>query len=454
MNELKQKLRVSTDGAAQSTGAAGGEVGPGPRSRMLYDDACALMPGGVSSPVRAFRAVGGTPVFISRAAGSRIADVDGNVYVDYIGGWGALVCGHAAPSIVRSIAREALRGVPFGTSTAHEINLARRLMDALPSLERMRFVSTGTEAVMSALRVARAATSRPLVLKFDGAYHGHADVVLAAAGSGLLTSGLASSPGVPMEVAVLTVSVPYNDAEAVRSVLAEVDPKIAAVIVEPVAANMGVVPPVAGFLEELREVTTRRGSLLIFDEVITGFRVGWGGAQGRYGVQPDLTCLGKIIGGGLPAAAYGGRADLLSLLAPEGPVYQAGTYSGHPLAMRAGCETLKILQSPGTYERLEFLGGMLETGLHEAAIRRGIPLTVNRVGSMLTPFFTAAPVTDLASARRSDTDAYSRFFHIMLQQGVLLPPSQFEAWFVSLAHDEQMITSTISKCEKALAEIA
>lgn len=407
---------------------------PMKRSREAFRRALRVLPGGVDSPVRAFGAVGGTPVFVRWGAGARVADVDGNVYVDYVGSWGPLILGHADPAVVRAVARRAASGLTFGACTEMETALAEEVRDAFPSMERVRFVSTGTEAVMSAVRLARAATRRDGVVKFAGGYHGHADGMLVSAGSGAITFGVPSSPGVPKAVARLTSVLPYNDLGAVRKRL---DRTFAAVLVEAVAGNMGVVPPAPGFLEGLRSLCTRHGALLIFDEVITGFRVARGGAQALYGVQPDLTVLGKILGGGLPAAAYGGPARIMKLLAPVGPVYQAGTLSGNPLAMEAGLQTLKRLRDRRVYERLERLGARLQIGLE------GLGLTVNRVGSMLTPFFAKWPVTDLASAMRSDTKAYARFFRGMLARGVMLPPSQFEAWFVSTAHTEGMVDATV-----------
>ncbi len=421
----------------------------GPRSQALHAEARTLMPGGVSSPVRAFRAVGGTPLFIERGQGPHVVDADGRTFIDYIGSWGSLIAGHAHPAVVHAVIDAVRLGLGFGAPTAAEVELARLLVEAVVSVERVRFVSTGTEATMSAMRLARASTGRSLIVKFDGAYHGHADALLACAGSGLLTLGMSASPGVPEQVAALTLTVPYNDSAAIRAVFAARGREIAAVIVEPVAGNMGVVPPAPGFLETVREVSTAAGALLTFDEVITGFRVAWGGAQAAYGIRPDLTCLGKIIGGGLPAAAYGGRSDLMAHVAPEGPVYQAGTLSGNPVAMRAGIETLRLLQGQESYQRLEWLGASLEAGLSAAARRRAVTLTINRVGSMLTPFFSAGPVVDYASARRADTTQYARFFHAMLAHGVLVPPSQFEAWFVSLAHDEATIEATIQAADDA-----
>ena len=423
------------------------------RSKALYAEAQALMPGGVSSPVRAFGAVGGSPIFIERGEGARVVDADGRTYIDYISAWGPLILGHAHPAVVRAVADAALLGFGFGSPTAPEIELARMIVDAVPSVERVRFVSTGTEATMSALRLARAVAGRSVIVKFEGAYHGHADALLSRAGSGLMTYGLPASPGVPEQIAALTLTLPYNDADAVRTLFAARGGEIAAIIVEPAAGNMGVVPPAPDFLETLREVTETAGAVLIFDEVITGFRVAWGGAQSRYGIRPDLTCFGKIIGGGLPAAAYGGRKDLMLQVAPEGPVYQAGTLSGNPLAMRAGAATLRQLQGQEVYQRLETLGAMLEIGLRDAAHRRHINLTVNRISSMLTPFFTTGPVTDYASARHADVGAYARFFHAMLAQGIFVPPSQFEAWFVSLAHDEATIHATIQAADEAFTAV-
>jgi glutamate-1-semialdehyde 2,1-aminomutase len=390
---------------------------------------------------------------IAAGDGARVTDVDGRAYWDYVQAWGPLILGHAHPQVVGAVVEAARLGLGFGAPTAAEVELARLIVEAMPSVERVRFVTSGTEATMSALRLARAATGRGLIVKFEGGYHGHADALLARAGSGLLTYGLPSSPGVPEEIAALTVTLPYNDAGAVRAFCDARGGAVAAVVVEPVAGNMGVVPPAPGFLEALREQTAAAGSLLIFDEVITGFRLGWSGAQGRFRISPDLTCLGKIIGGGLPAAAYGGRADLMGQVAPAGPVYQAGTLSGHPLAMRAGAETLRLLRRPGAYERLESLGAALEAGLRDAAARRGLPLTINRVGSILTPFFSPGPITDSPSAQRADIRAYARFFHEMLARGVLIPPSQFEAWFLSLAHDEVAVEETVRAADAALAQV-
>lgn len=423
-------------------------------SEALYAEACRLMPAGVNSPVRAYGAVGGTPPFVARGAGSRVWDVDGHEYVDYVGSWGPLIVGHAHPAVVRGVIETASLGSSFGAPTPLEVALARAVIDAVPSMERLRMVSSGTEATMSALRLSRAATGRRLVVKFDGCYHGHVDSLLARAGSGVLTFARAavdggaspdsvpSSAGVPPEVAALTLVVPFNDPEALRVLFEARGSEIASVIVEPIPGNMGVVPPRAGFLELLRDVCRDAGALLIFDEVITGFRVGRGGAQARYGVRPDLTCLGKVIGGGFPVGAYGGREDMMRQIAPLGPVYQAGTLSGNPVAMRAGLETLRLLDE-AAYRHLDELGAALADGLASAARRAETPLVVNRVGSMLTPFFTDAPVTDVASAQRADAGRYARFFHGLRSRGVMVPPSQFEAWFVSLAHTDADVRQTV-----------
>jgi glutamate-1-semialdehyde 2,1-aminomutase len=403
-------------------------------SERLFKRAQELMPGGVNSPVRAWQAVGLTPRLIARGAGARVYDVDGNSYLDLVASWGPLILGHAHPKVVAAVQEAAARGTSFGASTPGEVELAELLVEAVPGLEMVRLVNSGTEAAMSALRLARGATGRPRVLKFDGCYHGHADSFLVAAGSGVLTQAIPGSPGVPQEIAGLTLSAPYNDLEAVRQAVRRHPGEIAAIMVEPVAGNMGVVPPRPGFLDGLREVCDQDGSLLIFDEVITGFRAAWGGAQTRYGVRPDLTCLGKIIGGGLPVGAYGGRRDLMSQMAPSGTIYQAGTLSGNPVAVAAGLATLKALQQPGTYESLEEKGAWLAGELTRSAARAGAPITINRVGSMLTVFFTEGPVADLDGAKKADLGRFQRFFQGMLAEGVYLPPSQFEAWFVSLAH--------------------
>ncbi len=413
------------------------------RSESLFQSAQRLIPGGVNSPVRAFRGVGGTPFFVARGSGARIEDVDGRSYIDFLGSWGPLILGHAAPAVVEALSEAARRGTSYGAPTAAEVEMAELITRAVPSMEMVRLVSSGTEAAMSAIRLARGATGRDLVVKFDGCYHGHADSLLVKAGSGGLTFGVPDSRGVPASLAALTMALPFNDLGSVSRFMAERGHEVAVVVVEPVAGNMGVVPPAPGYLSGLRELCTRLGALLLFDEVITGFRVAHGGAQSLYGVRPDLTCLGKIIGGGLPVGAYGGRRDLMEQVAPLGGVYQAGTLSGNPLAVAAGMATLRALEDPAAYRRLEAQGARLEAGLAEAAKRAGVPLTVNRVGSMLTGFFTDGPVVDLATAKHSDTGRYGRFFHGMLERGVFLAASQFEAAFVSLAHTEEDLDSAV-----------
>ncbi len=423
------------------------------RSQELFQKALRLMPGGVNSPVRAFRAVGGDPVFIAGGKGSSIADVDGGNYIDYVLSWGPLILGHCHPEVVEALARVIETGTSFGACTAAEVELAERLREAYPSIERVRLVNSGTEATLSALRVARAATGRDKILKFEGCYHGHGDSLLVKAGSGVATLGLPDSPGVPRALAELTVTLPFNDPAALEEAFRVHGNQLAAAIIEPVVGNSGCIPPHAGFLEKLRKLTAEQGTVLILDEVMTGFRVAYGGAQELYGIQPDLATLGKIIGGGLPVGAYGGKASLMDWVAPAGPVYQAGTLSGNPLAVAAGLKTLEILRRPGTYEQLEVIAEKLASGLAAAAAKVGVPLTVNRVGSMFTCFFTSDPVTDYASAKRSDTVKFACFFRSLLEGGVYFPPSQFEAAFVSTAHSEADVTLTLAAATKAFDEI-
>jgi glutamate-1-semialdehyde 2,1-aminomutase len=431
---------------ATLTVAPGTSVGQAELVRRALD----LFPGGVNSPVRAFRSVGRPPLVLQRGQGPRVQDADGRWYVDYIGAWGPAILGHAHPTVVEAVREAALAGFALGATSPREVELGEAIRAAIPSMERMRFTSSGTEAAMSALRLARGATGRDLVLKFAGGYHGHSDGLLVEAGSGLATLAMPGSAGVPEPVARETVVVPINDLAAVRAAFDAYPGAIAAVIVEPVAANVGVIAPAAGFLEGLREVTSAHGALLVFDEVITGFRVAHGGAQARYGVRPDLTVLGKIVGGGMPVGAYGGRRDLMALIAPEGPVYQAGTLSGHPLTMAAGAATLARLD-PSAYDRLEATGAALETGLRDAAHAAGRTVAISRVGSLLTVFFRDGVPTTTDEAMASDRDAYARFFGAMLDDGVLLPPSQFEAWFISLAHDATAIAATVDAARKAFA---
>jgi glutamate-1-semialdehyde 2,1-aminomutase len=422
------------------------------KSRKLFARASSILPGGVDSPVRAFQAVGSTPLFISRASGARIRDVDGNTYVDYVMSWGPLLHGHAPRGLVRAISAAAKHGTSFGAPSALEHELGARVRTLMPSLERVRFVSSGTEAAMSAIRVARAFTNRARIIKFAGCYHGHADAFLVKAGSGALTLGIPTSPGVTPSVAGDTLIARYNDLQSVDALIREHGASIAALIVEPIAGNIGVVPPADGFLRGLRDRCTANGSLLIFDEVISGFRAAPGGAQAIFDITPDLTCLGKIIGGGLPVGAYGGRADVMSLVAPAGPVYQAGTLSGNPVAMTAGLWALQRLL-PGLYKELARRGGLLAAGLAAAAREAGVPLQVNAFGSLVTPFFTNEPVRDYESAVRSNTAAYATFFNAMLARGIYPPPSQFEAWFLSAAHTDRDIAKTIAAARSSMKEV-
>jgi glutamate-1-semialdehyde 2,1-aminomutase len=424
------------------------------KSRALFAEAAALLPGGVDSPVRAFKAVGGEPLFIERGEGAWLYDVDGNRYIDYVLSWGPLVLGHSHPAVVKAVGEAAARGTSFGAPSALETELARLVHGLVPSVELIRFVNSGTEAVMSALRLARAFTGRDKIVKFAGGYHGHADLLLVQAGSGAATLGLPDSPGVPRAVTADTLSCAYNDLEGLKRIFAANRGTIAAVIVEPVAGNMGVVLPEPEFLPGLRELTRADGALLVLDEVMTGFRVSLGGAQAKYGIVPDLTVLGKVIGGGLPVGAYGGRREIMKLVAPSGPVYQAGTLSGNPLAMSAGIATLKELAAPGVWQRLEQRTAELADGLSAAARSAGVPLQVARAGSMFGAFFSSRPVRDWESAKTSDTQRFSRWFWKMLEQEVYLAPSQFEAGFVSTAHGTAEVEATLKAARAALAVIS
>ena len=424
------------------------------RSTVLFQNSQKVIPGGVNSPVRACKAVGTLPRFIHRAEGCRLFDADDNAYIDYVGSWGPMILGHRHPAVIQAITEALARGTSFGAPTDLEMELACRVIEAVPSVEMLRMVNSGTEATMSAVRLARGATGRDIIIKFDGCYHGHADTLLVDAGSGVATLNIPGSPGIPASVVQHTLSLPYNDAEAVRSVMAEKGKDVAAIIVEPVAGNMGMVPPASGFLETLREVTQENGSLLIFDEVMCGFRVAYGGAQSLYDIRPDLTCFGKIIGGGLPVGAYGGRKDIMSQIAPEGAVYQAGTLSGNPVAMAAGLATLEQLRQPGVYDTLEKRSGRLAEGLAEAARRNGVPASFNRVGSMLGMFFTDRTVENFETAKTSDLTRFGRYYREMLDAGIYLAPSQFEACFVSLAHDDEAIAQTIRAADVSLAALS
>ncbi|HXR65695.1 MAG TPA: glutamate-1-semialdehyde 2,1-aminomutase [Ktedonobacteraceae bacterium] len=424
------------------------------RSRLLFAEAQQLMPGGVNSPVRAFRGVGGEPVFIARANGPYMFDEDGNRYLDYVQSWGPMILGHAHPAVLQAVIEAAANGFSFGAPTAAESELAHLVIESVPSIEMVRFVNSGTEATMSALRLARAYTGRTKIIKFSGCYHGHADMLLVQAGSGVATMGLPDSPGVPAETTANTLIAPYNDAEAVAELFRAYPNEIAAVIVEPVAANMGLVQPLPGFLAALQRMTKEHGALLICDEVMTGFRVALGGMQERAGIKPDLTCLGKIIGGGLPVGAYGGRREIMQMVAPAGPMYQAGTLSGNPLAMAAGIATLKELRKPGQYAEIERKSALLADGLTRALQQSGTPAQLARIGCMFTIFFTTQVVHNYADAKTSDTQRFARFFWSMLRQGVYLPPSQFEACFVSLAFDDAMLEETIEAARVALEEAA
>jgi glutamate-1-semialdehyde 2,1-aminomutase len=423
------------------------------RSAQAFAEAKQYIPGGVNSPVRAFKSVGLTPLFMEKGKGSRVYDIDGNEYIDYIGSWGPLIVGHAHPEVLEAIHSTAVRGTSFGAPTELETEMAKLVIERVPSIEMVRMVNSGTEATMSALRLARGYTGRSKIVKFEGSYHGHADALLIKAGSGVATLGLPDSPGVPENVAVNTITVPYNDLESLRVAFEKFGEEIAAVIVEPIAGNMGVVPPLPGYLQGMRDLTTQYGSLLIFDEVMTGFRVGLHSAQGLYGVTPDLTCLGKVIGGGLPVGAYGGKREIMERMAPAGPIYQAGTLSGNPLAMAAGYTTLKLLGQPGVYEELERKSARLEEGFTKNAAELGIASTINRVGSMICPFFTEQQVINYETAKTSDLGRFNRYFGALLDLGISIAPSQFEGMFVSTVHTDEDIEATIAAHYEALKQL-
>jgi glutamate-1-semialdehyde 2,1-aminomutase len=422
-------------------------------SVLLFEEAQKYIPGGVNSPVRAFKAVGATPLFIDRALGARIWDIEGREYIDYISSWGPMILGHSHPVILKAITEAAKKGTSYGMPTEMEIEMAELIVGAFPSVDMVRMVNSGTEAAMSAIRLARGYTGREKIIKFEGCYHGHSDSLLVEAGSGIATLGIPGSPGVPKNLAELTITLPYNNIGAVKSAIDKYGDDLACVIVEPVAGNMGVVPPRPGFLEELRSVTSKRGILLIFDEVITGFRLTCGGFQNLAGIEPDLTCLGKIIGGGLPVGAFGGKREIMDKLAPNGPIYQAGTLSGNPLALAAGIATLKILQEKNNYDILERKTSYLCGEIKRIFIKRQIPICINRAGSMFTLFFTDSEVSDFASAGRCNTELFARYFRGMLANGISIAPSQFEASFVSLAHTDEDIETTIKACNKVIKDL-
>ncbi len=424
------------------------------RSKELFSRAQKRIPGGVNSPVRAFRSVGGDPRFIRSGKGSRVTDVDGNTYIDYLGSWGPLILGHAPAPVIGALRRQIGLGTSYGAPTENEVVLAEMITEAVPSIEKVRLVNSGTEATMSAVRLARAFTGRNKIVKFDGCYHGHVDSLLVKAGSGVATLGLPDSLGVLPQDCSSTISIPYNDIDAVHQVLDLNRSEVAAVIIEPVAGNMGIVPPAQGFLQRLRKLTREHGALLIFDEVITGFRLLYGGAQALLRVKPDLTCLGKVIGGGLPVGAYGGHRSIMKWVAPEGPVYQAGTLSGNPLAVSAGIAALGALRKEGVYAKLAAMTASLVVGLKKAAGDAGVPVRINSIGSMFTVFFTETDVRDFQTAKTSDTERYARFFHAMLRRGVYFPPSQFETGFLSLAHTKSDIKATIELAREAFGEVA
>ena len=422
-------------------------------NQKVISSALEVMPGGVNSPVRAFKAVGGDPIALVKGRGCRVWDADGSEYIDFLASWGPLILGHAHPKVIRAVDEAVEKGLSFGLTNPNEVKLAQLVVEMVPSVEKVRFVNSGTEATMSAIRLARGVTGRKLVVKFDGCYHGHYDSLLVSAGSGVATFAIPGTPGIPEEIAGLTLVVPFNDEDAVREVFEKHGQDIACVIVEPVAGNMGVVPPKEGFLKFLREITSQKGSLLIFDEVITGFRLSQGGAQETFGVLPDITCLGKVLGGGMPVGAYGGSKEIMSHIAPEGSVYQAGTLSGNPVAMAAGAQTLRELRDSDPYPGLDEKAKTLSEGVSRILKDKGITHRINRVGSMFTVFFTDREVVDFESAKSSDTDLFGRFFQSLIKNGVLIPPAQFEAWFVSTAHEDKDIEEALERIDKAVRSL-
>ena len=423
------------------------------KNEKLFKEALQYLPGGVNSPVRAFKAVGGKPIILTKGRRCRVWDADGMEYIDFLASWGALILGHAPKKVVKAVQDEAERGLSFGLTNPHEITLARLVVEMIPSVEKVRFVNSGTEATMSAVRLARGITGRKLIVKFEGCYHGHYDSLLVSAGSGVATFGIPGTPGIPEEIAKLTIVLPYNNVEAVREAFEKYGKDIACVIVEPVAGNMGVVIPEKEFLKELRRLTKEHGSLLIFDEVITGFRLSKGGAQERFGIEPDITCLGKILGGGLPVGAYGGRREIMDRVAPEGDIYQAGTLAGNPLAMVSGTETLKELRDKEPYGELEEKTKKLAKGVGKILEEKGVPHRINQIASMMTVFFTDKEVKDFETAKSSDTEMFAKFFRALLDEGVLIPPSQFEAWFLTTAHEDEDIDEALERIERAVKKL-